>query len=158
MGGAWGRVVRTSGVTQPLSLKLSELSWQGALIGGNEDGSLPLHSYPSDLPPNRCVNVVSLLDYSLEQGVLVFAYMQISLFQLKEQVIKKGKEIPVDMICQFATDMLTGLAWLHEMNVVHRDMKLENAMLNTTSTRPEVVLIDFGLADDACVVNEVLTA
>jgi serine/threonine protein kinase len=40
--------------------------------------------------------------------------------------------------------ILSGLAYLHSKNIIHRDVKLENVLV--TSTSCDVMLADFGLA------------
>ena len=40
--------------------------------------------------------------------------------------------------------MLFGIHYLHERNIAHRDLKLENIMLDSTQSR--VKIIDFGFS------------
>jgi len=48
-------------------------------------------------------------------------------------------------ICYF-WQMVSGLAYLHHYRIAHRDLKLQNYMLETTDKDSKVKLIDFGLS------------
>ena len=50
---------------------------------------------------------------------------------------------PTDVVARIANDTLSGLAHLHRLQVVHRDIKSSNIMLSVTNAK--AVIIDFGL-------------
>jgi serine/threonine protein kinase len=52
------------------------------------------------------------------------------------------------------TQITSAIAYMHSMSVVHRDVKLDNILVNQ---RGEIKLIDFGFATK-CGPNEKLTA
>mmetsp|Transcript_72078 Transcript_72078/g.150580 ORF Transcript_72078/g.150580 Transcript_72078/m.150580 type:complete len:566 (-) Transcript_72078:64-1761(-) len=49
-------------------------------------------------------------------------------------------------VVQYAWQMLSGLAYLHHYRFAHRDIKLENYMLESDRDNAQLRLIDFGLA------------
>ncbi|KAH0476693.1 MAG: LOW QUALITY PROTEIN: uncharacterized protein KVP18_003788 [Porospora cf. gigantea A] len=63
-----------------------------------------------------------------------------------------GKSISEDTVVSIALQMCSALAYLHSHHVVHRDIKLENFLIerplkdDTADVRPRIKLIDFGLA------------
>jgi len=43
-------------------------------------------------------------------------------------------------------DMLSAIIYLHENNIMHRDLKLENFLFDSKSSDASLKLIDFGLS------------
>lgn len=58
-----------------------------------------------------------------------------------------NKQIPKDILQKFMLEMFRTVALLHNRNIVHRDIKLQNIIFN----RKELRLVDFGLA---CVLED----
>lgn len=48
--------------------------------------------------------------------------------------------------CGYIHTMLTAISYLHEHNIVHRDLKLENFLFESPSQDSQMKLIDFGLS------------
>ncbi len=55
----------------------------------------------------------------------------------------KGTCLPFEQIVAYVKQIASALDYAHEQHVIHRDIKLENILLNT---KHDVVLSDFGLA------------
>ena len=56
--------------------------------------------------------------------------------------------VPVDLAKRYSYQLAVALRYLHrDARVAHRDVKLENCLLDTTSDRGEVRLCDFGMAE-----------
>lgn len=53
---------------------------------------------------------------------------------------------PTWQVAAYAWQMLSGIAYLHHYRFTHRDLKLENYMLETKQDNSRLKLIDFGLA------------
>lgn len=65
------------------------------------------------------------------------------------QVLKdKGKQLPWLQRIRFAKDIAAGMAYLHSMNVMHRDLTSKNCLVETDKESGDmsVVVADFGLA------------
>ncbi|KAJ7387422.1 LIM domain kinase 1 [Desmophyllum pertusum] len=65
------------------------------------------------------------------------------------QVLKdKGKQLSWSQRVKFAKDIATGMAYLHSMNVMHRDLNSKNCLVETDKESGEMsaVVADFGLA------------
>lgn len=51
-----------------------------------------------------------------------------------------------DRVCQIFKDVVDAVEFMHSRNIAHRDLKLENLLLDTTSVSASVKLADFGLS------------
>lgn len=84
-------------------------------------------------------------DFFIHQGhyFLVMDYIRGKSMQ---DFIDLGRLFNEDTICWILDRILPGLAYLHRMNIVHRDIKPGNIILNLGEHR--AVLVDFGIAKD----------
>ena len=57
---------------------------------------------------------------------------------------KTAQGLPENLARKFAKQVLSALKYLHDNNVVHRDIKLENVVVNDNL---DAELIDFGFAE-----------
>jgi CTD kinase subunit alpha len=71
---------------------------------------------------------------------MVFEYMDHDLTGILSQPQIDFQEQHLKSLCQ---QMLSGLAYLHDQGILHRDMKGSNILLNS---KGELKLADFGLA------------
>ena len=64
-------------------------------------------------------------------------------------VVKRFKPLPRYVIQQWTRQIVSGLQYLHSLNVVHRDIKGDNVLIDTSQSTPRhavVKLADFGAA------------
>lgn len=91
-------------------------------------------------------NLVRVYDYgAMRDGGVYLAEEYIEGFSLQDARALLEPEVHIDVTRQ----VLQGLAYLHGMGMIHRDVKPANVMLlwvDETSTRPLVKLVDFGLS------------
>jgi len=91
-------------------------------------------------------NVVKLVDLfetqassyivlELLQGGDLFQYLKARSFKLTEHRVR-----------QLAKQLAEGIAYLHSLGIVHRDIKLENIMMTDTTEESSPKIIDFGLS------------
>ncbi|XP_072231458.1 LIM domain kinase 1-like [Leuresthes tenuis] len=62
---------------------------------------------------------------------------------LRETIIKMDKDFPWSTRVSYAKDIAAGMAYLHSMNVIHRDLNSYNCLVREDQS---VVVADFGLA------------
>ena len=93
-------------------------------------------------------NVIAVKAHSLGRGQhahIYFIFMELAGGgELFDQVIDRGANaMPESDAHKFFVQMLDGVAYCHAAGVAHRDLKLENVLLNKAG---DVKLIDFGLS------------
>ncbi|KAM7398187.1 hypothetical protein PAMA_006198 [Pampus argenteus] len=62
---------------------------------------------------------------------------------LRETIMKMDKDFPWTVRVSYAKDVAAGMAYLHSMNVIHRDLNSYNCLVKEDQS---VVVADFGLA------------
>jgi len=93
-------------------------------------------------------NIIALTDIMLPPSTNVLLwkdmYMVYELMDTDlDYVIKSGQEISDDHVQYFSMQLLTGIAYLHRCNVVHRDLKPGNILVDRNC---RLKICDFGLA------------
>ncbi|EPY25404.1 protein kinase [Angomonas deanei] len=64
-------------------------------------------------------------------------------------VVKKFKPLPDDVVRQWTMQLLSGLLYLHTQNIIHRDIKGDNVLVDTSAgpkSGAQIKLVDFGAA------------
>lgn len=51
-----------------------------------------------------------------------------------------------DQASRIIGNILSAIAYMHEHNVIHRDLKYENVLFANNTSKAEIKLIDFGLS------------
>ncbi|KAI8636076.1 kinase-like domain-containing protein [Parasitella parasitica] len=76
--------------------------------------------------------------------------------ELFQQLLKKGSYTEKDA-SNLTRQMLEGLQYLHERDIVHRDMKPENLLFQTASDDSNLMITDFGLSKILRAQDDILT-
>ncbi|HUN22980.1 MAG TPA: serine/threonine protein kinase [Anaerolineales bacterium] len=94
----------------------------------------------------RHEHIVQVFDFNNDEGLyfIVFEFLpgetvQNRLARLNEQ----GRFMPIELIISIAREMAEALDYAHNQNMIHRDIKPGNIMLDM---RNQAVLMDFGIA------------
>ncbi len=94
-------------------------------------------------------NIVHITDFGVVEG-LTFIAMELLEGLTLEEVLDEAPVVP-ERALDIAAEVLDGLAYAHEQQVVHRDLKPANVFLceggrDGDPTKDSVKLLDFGLA------------
>lgn len=87
-------------------------------------------------------NIVQLYEYGIENGSRYFTMQFIDGESLSAR-IESNKPIPVATIIDYAKQICRGLRYAHSMDVIHRDIKPGNVLIDKAGV---VRLTDFGIA------------
>ncbi|NXN17790.1 M3K19 kinase, partial [Indicator maculatus] len=101
-----------------------------------------LHEEVNLLKTLKHVNIVTYLGTCLEDNILSI-FMEFVPGGSISSIIHRFGPLPEIVLCKYTTQILQGVAYLHDNCVVHRDIKGKNVMLMPNGV---VKLIDFGCA------------
>src|SRR5215467_2320397 len=86
-------------------------------------------------------NICTVYEVNEVDGILFFVMQYVEGKTLKKTIA--GKALPLDQAVELALQISDALAEAHKRNVLHRDIKSANIMLNE---RGQAKILDFGLA------------
>uniref|UniRef100_A0A3B4ZRF9 non-specific serine/threonine protein kinase n=1 Tax=Stegastes partitus TaxID=144197 RepID=A0A3B4ZRF9_9TELE len=94
----------------------------------------------------RCLdhpNVLKFIGLFYKDKRIHFVSEYIQGGTLRETIEKMDKDFPWNIRVGYAKDIAAGMAYLHSMNVIHRDLNSHNCLVRENQS---VVVADFGLA------------
>jgi serine/threonine-protein kinase len=87
-------------------------------------------------------NIVSIYEYGEEEGYRFFAMQFVDGMDLS-QLIEGHREVPISAVIDFSRQISRGLLYAHHHNVIHRDIKPQNILIDRNKIAK---LSDFGIA------------
>ena len=141
-GGAAGSVYRADdlGGGAPVAIKV----WNSTVVDMQAAGRF--HRETKALRTLEHPNIVSIRDYGLTEGVPYLAMELLEGTSLETLLVERGA-LPADVTLTIVTQVLKALAYAHDRQVVHRDLKPDNVfLLRTRDGSIHVKLLDYGLA------------
>jgi len=93
----------------------------------------------------RHPNLVLLYDFFVEDGDR-FLVMEYVVGQSLAALLQEQGALSAEQATRIGIQCCAGLAYAHEMGIVHRDLSPENVMLTPSASGPQVKIIDFGVA------------
>jgi len=103
---------------------------------------------PEILARFRHPNIVQLRDYFVERGSLVLAMEYIEGPTLEAYLRERGR-LSENEVLELIAQIAQALEHAHRHNVLHRDIKTSNILVDLSGSAPRFVLADFGVAQIA---------
>jgi len=141
-GGAAGSVYRADdlGGGPPVAIKV----WNSSVVDSQAAGRF--HRETKALRTLEHPNIVAIRDYGLTEGVPYLAMELLEGTPLENLLVERGA-LPPEVAITIVTQVLKALAYAHDRQVVHRDLKPDNVcLLPTRDGSIHVKLLDYGLA------------
>lgn len=145
--GAYGEVMLVQHVATGELLAMKTMSKQSSIVNGvRRSPALMKHVIQerAALEQGRESPYISQLRYAFqdkEKWYLVMEYIQGGeLFAFRQR--QPHQRFPASVVCVWAAQLVSAIQLLHRKNVVHRDVKLENLLLDPQFN---IRLTDFGL-------------
>jgi serine/threonine protein kinase len=97
-------------------------------------------------------NAVSIYDFGISSDGLQYLVMELIEGQSLREVMKQQGRLPAPFAAEITAQVCAALDEAHRQHIVHRDIKPDNIILNSTASGLRVKVLDFGIAklrDDA---------
>jgi calcium-dependent protein kinase len=101
-------------------------------------------------------NIIRIYEFYEDNSYLYLVTEYVEGGPLNE-LVREMKRLPEDVACNIAQQLLSVVKYCHKEKIVHRDLKLENILLDAKSMTANVKVIDFGLST-LITTNQRLTA
>lgn len=92
-------------------------------------------------------HIVQATDLGLTGDGRLFIVMELAAGEPLSAILKREGKLPIPLVVQLATQILSGVEHAHAHKVVHRDLKPDNVMVSGWGTRDvRAKVVDFGIA------------
>jgi serine/threonine protein kinase len=91
-------------------------------------------------------NVAKVLDVVQDKEYIHIVMEECRGGDLFDKIVEKGVKLSESRACEIIGCLLDAIAYLHDRDIVHRDLKAEHIMLSRDDINSPVKIIDFGLA------------
>ncbi|MGD8344781.1 MAG: serine/threonine-protein kinase, partial [Desulfobacterales bacterium] len=123
-------------------LPKSFLTNKSATLFQQEAESAAILSHPNIIPIYEVGETKDFLFFTM-QLIQGFPLTQL-LNMAQKQVLPSKRLIPLKQTIQFVTQILDALQYAHQQDIIHRDIKPDNILIEKHSHRP--IITDFGVA------------
>lgn len=91
-------------------------------------------------------NVVSIYDFGVSSDGLMYLVMELVEGQSLRKIIKQHGPLSIDAVAEVTAQTCAALGEAHRQNIIHRDIKPDNIILNSTTSGLRIKVLDFGIA------------
>jgi serine/threonine protein kinase len=93
-------------------------------------------------------NVLLLVEH-FESAKDIYMIMGRCYGDVQQVHVASRRGVALDMVRKWMHQLVQGVAYIHTLNIIHRDIKMPNMLLTSSRSDADMVLGDFGFADDA---------
>lgn len=91
-------------------------------------------------------NAVSIYDFGVSSEGLQYLVMDLVEGKSLREVTKEQGALNLSLVAEIVSQICSALDEAHRQHIVHRDIKPDNIILNSTPEGPRVKVLDFGIA------------
>ena len=91
-------------------------------------------------------HAVSIFDFGISRDGRQYLVMELVEGESLRQVIKRQGRLPPAFAAEIVTQVCAALDEAHRHNIVHRDIKPDNILVDLQNSKPKVTVLDFGIA------------
>lgn len=91
-------------------------------------------------------NAVSIYDFGVSADGLMYLVMELVEGHNLRKIIKQQGPLSIDVVAEITAQTCAALDEAHRRNIIHRDIKPDNIILNSTTSGLRVKVLDFGIA------------
>jgi serine/threonine protein kinase len=91
-------------------------------------------------------NAVSIFDFGISDDGRQYLVMELVEGESLRQLIKRQGRLAPAFAAEIISQVCAALAEAHRHNIVHRDIKPDNIVVELRNSKPEVTVLDFGIA------------
>ncbi|CAD8042972.1 unnamed protein product [Paramecium primaurelia] len=91
-------------------------------------------------------NVASIVEYYFENDQIIFIYPYFSGGTLNQLVNSNYKDLSKIKVKTIMKKIFSGLNHIHSLGIIHRDIKMDNIMLEDINDHKSIRIIDFGFS------------
>ncbi len=91
-------------------------------------------------------NAVSIFDFGISDDGRQYLVMELVEGESLRQLIKRQGRLSPAFAAEIISQVCAALDEAHRYNIVHRDIKPDNILVDLRSSKPEVTVLDFGIA------------
>ncbi|CAD8052948.1 unnamed protein product [Paramecium sonneborni] len=91
-------------------------------------------------------NVASMIEYYFENDQIILIYPYFSGGTLNQYVNSNASDISKVKVKSIMKQILSGLNHIHNLGIIHRDIKMDNIMLEDIYDHKSIKIIDFGFS------------
>lgn len=91
-------------------------------------------------------NAVSIYDFGVSSDGLQYLVMELVEGRSLREIKKQQGPLPASLAAEIALQVCAALDEAHRQHIVHRDIKPDNIILNSTASGLRVKVLDFGIA------------
>jgi len=133
--------------------KGNEVAIKKITVKKNKDPEIALKEFKSEVELLSSIsyhpNLVTLFGHCISPQCIVMEFLPWDLFGLIQSI-----KIDQQLLFQFAEDIASGMSHLHRCNIIHRDLKSSNILLNK---HLNVKIADLGIARQKSVTSTMTT-
>jgi hypothetical protein len=91
-------------------------------------------------------NAVDIYDFGITSDRFCYLVMELVEGQSLQDLVRRNGPLTVEAVVEIASQACAAIDEAHRLNIIHRDIKSSNIMIDATAGNTKVKVLDFGIA------------